>query len=133
MKNVSSRDIAVLFDAHECRPRTIAVARKAKLRTDIRFGDRDGTALVLPAPVTHSSVLALAVVLFATACVGGPIRLRPGSNVALPSTPTVVDKVLDAYACKQRNRGRGKVPGEVARCGPVANGLPSAGAAPKQP
>jgi hypothetical protein len=129
---VSSRDIAVLSHAHECRPRTIAVARKAKLRTDIRRGDRDGTALVLLTRVTHLTLLALALVLFATACVG-PVRLRPGSNVALPSTPSLVDEVLKSYTCKERNRGRGKVSDEIARCGPVADGLPSAGATPKQP
>lgn len=131
---VSSRDIAVLSEAHECRRRTIAVAWKAKLCSDIRFGDRDGTALVLLTRVTHSSVLALALVLAtATACVGGQVRLRPGSNVALPSTPTVVDKVLDAYECKQRNRDRGRVVGEIERCGLLADSVPRAGATSKQP
>lgn len=130
---VSSRDITVLSGAHECRQQTIAVARKAKLRTDIRCRGRDGTALVLLTRVTHSTVLALVLVLFATACVGGPVRLRPGSNVALPSTPSLVDEVLDSYACKQRNRGRGKVADEIARCGLLADSVPRAGATSKQP
>jgi hypothetical protein len=130
---VSSRDIAVLFVTHECRRQTIALARKTKLCTDIHRGNHDGTALVSLTHVTRITVLVPLLVLFATGCVGGPVRLRPGSNVALPSTRSVIDELLDSYDCKKRNRGRGRFPGEVARCGPVADGLPSAGATPKQP
>ena len=48
----------------------------------------------------------LLIVLFTTACVGSyPVRIRPGSNMALPREGSWVGDVVNSYLCdKERNR-----------------------------
>jgi hypothetical protein len=48
----------------------------------------------------RKSVLGL--LLVATACVGGPVKMRPGSNVALPEKPSIAEAVARTLVCTKR-------------------------------
>ncbi len=62
--------------------------------------------------------LALGLVGLSMACIGGPVGLRPGSNVALPkSKPAAVGAVLADLACAKRKGEGDKVrSAEDAQC-----------------
>jgi len=60
---------------------------------------------------------ALCLVGLSVACIGGPVALRPGSNVALPKGSSVAGAVLSDLTCAKRKGEDTKVDSpEDAQC-----------------
>ena len=62
----------------------------------------------------------LLVVVILTGCVGGPVRMRPGSNVALPAQRSIVHDLVNGYVCSKDGSRPDETLRDVQRCGPLA-------------
>lgn len=90
-------------------------ARKSRTGTEIRHGRTAGIGLAI---IPRMRRLALLLVLLSTACLGrSPVRLRPGSNVALPVSPTrsLVEDIVSTVMC-QKTRSSADHPEIVGNC-----------------
>jgi len=75
----------------------------------------------------------LLIVLFTTACVGSyPVRIRPGSNMALPRDGSWVGAVVNSYLCDKERKRADRSSG-VAQCSVKVDTLGPTVAVPEVP
>ena len=61
--------------------------------------------------------LPLLIVLLSTACIGrNPVRLRPGSNVALPSKGALVAGAISSFLCDKDRKDLGGTDASTGEC-----------------
>lgn len=76
----------------------------------------------------------LLIVLLSTACVGSyPVRIRPGSNVALPNGGSVMDGIVRNLVCEKNRKNRKNSPDSANQCGLLRPDTLSPGSEPPVP
>ena len=104
---------SVLFEGQRHSPVRSHECAKFRCSAEMRLKGLDGTRLAIDARMFRRS-LPLLLLIAVTSCVGGivPVKVRPGSNIALPEQTSLVGEIVGSVLCT-----KGKTPQNRAQCG----------------